>query len=387
MSLARLVVTAVRVEGRSKSAVAREYGVSRRWVHELVGRYDADGEAGLLPRSRRPHHSPSRTAQQVEDAIVRWRKSLTEQGLDAGAATIAVHLAGQLGPELVPSTATIWRILSRRGFVTAQPHKRPRSSYIRFQADLPNERWQADITHWQLADGTGVEILDIIDDHSRYALASTARLVFKAADVVAGFLTAATHHGYPVCLLTDNGAVFTAAPRHGRCALETELSTRGIRHARSRPYHPQTCGKVERFHQTLKRWLARQDPARTMTELQTQLDTFTSYYNHVRPHRALARRTPAAAYTARPTAVPTPPTPHANPAPHHRVRVDRVDTAGAVTVRHNSRLHHIGIGRAHTGTRVTLLIADLNIRIITDDGTLLRELTLDPSRDYQPQTR
>jgi transposase InsO family protein len=297
MSLARLVVTAVRVEGRSKSAVAREYGVSRRWVHELVGRYDAGGEAGLLPRSRRPHRVPSRTGQQVEDAIVGWRKSLTEQGLDAGAATIAVHLAGQLEPELVPSTATIWRILSRGGFVTPQPHKRPRSSYIRFQADLPNERWQADITHWQMADGTGVEILDIIDDHSRYALASTAHRVFKAADVVAAFITSGTHHGFPVCLLTDNGAVFTAAPRHGRCALETELFIRGIRHARSRPYHPQTCGKVERFHQTLKRWLTRQDPAHTMADLQAQLDTFTSYYNHTRPHRALARRTPASAYT------------------------------------------------------------------------------------------
>jgi transposase InsO family protein len=353
-------------------------------VHELVGRYDADGEAGLVPRSRRPRNCPSRTPQHVEDAIVAWRKRLAEHGLDAGAATIAVHLAEQLGS--APSTATIWRILSRRGFVTPQPHKRPRSSYIRFQADLPNERWQADITHWQLADGTGVEICDIIDDHSRYAVAAAARRVFKAADVVAVFVRAADRHGWPACLLTDNGAVFTAAPRHGRCALETELVARGIRHARSRPGHPQTCGKVERFHQTLKRWLARQDPAPTLAALQAQLDTFAGYYNQVRPHRALARRTPATAYTARPKAVPTPPTPEATPR-HHRVRVDRIDPSGVVTIRHTSRLHHIGIGRAHAGTRVTLLIADLHIRIITDDGTLLRELTLDPSRDYQPQPR
>jgi transposase InsO family protein len=384
MSLARLVVTAVRVEGRSKSAVAREYGMSRRWVHELVCRYDAEGEAGLAPRSRRPRDSPTRTPTDVEEAIVAWRKSLAEQGLDAGAATIAVHLAEQFGS--APSTATIWRILSRRGFVVPQPHKRPRSSYIRFVAELPNERWQADITHWQLADGGGVEILDIIDDHSRYAIAATARAVFKAADVVADFLHATDGHGAPACLLTDNGAVFTAAPRHGRCALETELANQGIRHARSRPYHPQTCGKVERFHQTLKRWLTRQDPAETLADLQAQLDAFCAYYNHTRPHRALSRRTPALAYAARPKAVPIPPTP-TNLPPHHRVRVDHIDSGGTVTLRHNSRLHHIGIGRAHAGTRVHLLIADLQIRIINDDGEILRELTLDPNRDYQPQPK
>jgi len=201
MSLARLLVTAVRVEGRSKAAVAREYGVSRRWVHELVSRFDAEGEAGLAARSRRPHTSPSRTSTEVEEAILAWRKQLSEQGLDAGAETIAVHLAAQLGS--APSTATIWRILSRRGFVVPQPHKRPRSSYIRFQADLPNERWQADITHWQLADGTGVEILNVIDDHSRYALACAVRTVFKAADVVAVFHQTAAAHGYPASLLTD----------------------------------------------------------------------------------------------------------------------------------------------------------------------------------------
>jgi transposase InsO family protein len=241
MSLARLVVTAVRVEGRSKSAVAREYKVSRRWVHELVRCYDAGGEAGLRPRSRRPHHCPARTSVAVEEAIVGWRKRLSEQGLDAGAATIAVHLAAEY--ETVPSTATIWRVLSRRGMVVPQPHKRPRNSYIRFAAELPNQRWQADLTHWQLADATGVEILDVIDDHSRYAVAATTQLVFKAADIVAAFLRAADRHGLPASLLTDNGAVFTAAPRGGRCALETELATLGIEHARSRPTTPRPAAR------------------------------------------------------------------------------------------------------------------------------------------------
>src|SRR5437870_3486884 len=218
MSRARLVVTAVRLEGRTKSEVARDYGVSRQWVHELVKRFDAEGESGLEPRSRRPRGSPLRTPGATEDEIVELRKELSDQGLDAGAHTIAYHLAKHHGTR--PSVATIWRILSRRGFVTPQPQKRPRSSFVRFEADLPNERWQADVTHWKLADDTDVEILNVIDDHSRFLVASDVLVVFKAADVVASFHRAASAHDFPASVLSDNGAVFTAAPRGGRCAME-----------------------------------------------------------------------------------------------------------------------------------------------------------------------
>ena len=143
MSMARVVITAVVLESRPKSAVARDYGVSRRWVQILAARYLAEGEAAFEPKSRRPHTSPRRTSQAVEDAVVALRKDLAEAGLDAGAETIAWHLRRQAGRS--PSVATIWRVLSRRGFVTPQPHKRPRSSWHRFQAELPNELWQADI--------------------------------------------------------------------------------------------------------------------------------------------------------------------------------------------------------------------------------------------------
>ena len=201
MSLARLVVTAVLVEGRPKAEVARAYGLSRRWVHELVARYQADGDAGLQPRSRRPHSNPGQTPRAVEDEIVALRKDLHDQGLDAGAATIAAHLHRRHGT--APATATIWRILTRRGFVTPQPQKRPKASLIRFQADQPNERWQADTTHWHLADGSDVEILNIIDDHSRLAVASHARTTFNAAAVVDSFDDACTRHGLPATVLTD----------------------------------------------------------------------------------------------------------------------------------------------------------------------------------------
>jgi transposase len=145
MGMPQLVVTAVLVERRSKSEVAREYGVSRRWVITLVQRYLAEGEAGLQTRSRRPLTSPGRTARHLENEIVTLRKELDREGHEAGAATIAFHLEQRHGTS--PAVSTIWRILSARGFVTPQPHKRPKSSYIRFQAEQPNERWQLDITH------------------------------------------------------------------------------------------------------------------------------------------------------------------------------------------------------------------------------------------------
>ncbi len=187
-------------------------------------------------------------------------------------------------------------------------------------------------------------------------------------------------------MLTDNGAVFTGGPRRGgRVALEVTLTSLGVSVRHARPYHPQTCGKVERFHQTLKRWLTRQPAAATVTQLQAQLDAFRACYNTQRPHRALGRRTPAQAYAARPKATPG----HRLTLPAHaRLRRDRVDTTGVITLRHDSRLHHIGLGRRHAGTRVLVLALDRHIRVLDEaTGQLLRELILDPSRDYQPQAR
>lgn len=381
MGMAELVVTAVLVEGRSKSAVARDYRVSRRWVITLVGRYLAEGDAGLQPRSRRPKTSPQQTPAEVEEQIITIRKDLDRDGHEAGAATIAFHLEQRHGQ--TPSVSTIWRILSARGFVTPQPHKRPKSSYLRFEAAQPNEMWGTDTTHWQLADGTGVEILNVLDDHSRYCPASTALAVFKATDVDRCFRHAAAEHGNPAAVLTDNGAIFTGLSRGGgRVILEKTLQARGIRPVHTRPYHPQTNGKVERFHQTVKKWLRTQPAAPTVAQLQAQLDSFRDYYNTVRPHRALGRRTPAQAYNDRPKASPL----GIGVDPGHcRTRQDKIDKSGIVTLRHNSRLHHIGVGRRHAGTKVLILVQDLDIRIITRDGELLRQLVLDPAQDYQKQ--
>jgi transposase InsO family protein len=383
MGMPELVVAAVLEQGRSKSEVARDYGVSRRWVITLVQRFEAEGPAGLQPRSRRPRRSPTRIPDEVADEIIEIRKDLDHSGHEAGPATIAYHLEQRHGHS--PALSTIWRVLTQRGFVIPEPHKRPKSSYVRFEAVQPNERWQTDLTHWSLAEGADVEICNWIDDHSRLCLASRARMVFKAGDVDALFRRTASTWGNPASVLSDNGAVYTGRYRsNGRVSLEITLHHRGIAFVHSRPYHPQTCGKVERFHQTEKKWLARQPRATTIVELQAQLDTFRRYYNDVRPHRALGRRTPRAAYEGRPKA-----TPRAQPLDdaHYRVRHDTIDACGKLTIRYGSHLHHIGIGRRHAGTKVLILIKDLHVRITTTNGEPVRDLVLDPTRDYQPQPK
>jgi transposase InsO family protein len=386
MDLAGYVINAVLVEGRKVNEVCAAHGISRSWLYELIARYRQQGEPGLAAGSKRPRSSPTKVPAAIEDEIVALRKSLAEEGLDAGPHTIQVHLLRRRrgrARAAVPSVATIWRVLSRRGFIRPEPQKRPKSSWRRFQAELPNECWQADTTHWQGVDGSEVEILNVLDDHSRLVVASQAFVTTKAADVVATFHLGAATWGYPASMLTDNGAIFTAESRNGTCAIELELIGLGIDYKHSRPYHPQTCGKVERFHQTLKRWLTKQPAAATLSQLQAQLDGFCDYYNNVRPHRALARRTPAQAFNARTKATPrraglTIPV-------HYRVRRDRIDKTGKVTLRYRSRLIHIGVGRAHAGTRVLLLVADQHVRVITDNGEPLRELTIDPNRNNQPR--
>jgi transposase InsO family protein len=383
VSKARLVITAVVVEGRSQSEVARTYGVSQGWISKLVKRYRLEGAAAFEPRSRRPHTSPSRLAQSTIDLIIGLRGQLAGKGLDHGPHTIAWHLEHHHG--LTVSANAIHRHLRAAGLITAQPHKRPKSSYIRFAAHQPNERWQADFTHWWLADGTHVEILNWIDDHARYALSVTAHRRVTGALVLAEFRKAVATHGIPYSTLTDNGMVFTtrfSGGKGGRNHFETELRRLGVTQINSTPNHPTTCGKVERFHQTLKKWLTAQPPAATIAELQTQLDEFIDIYNRRRPHRELPRRaTPATIYTARPKA-----TPSERLDTHDRVRTDRIDQFGKLTLRHAGRLHHIGVGRTHANTRVLVLIQDLDIRIIhAATGELIRQLTLDPTRDYQPR--
>ena len=385
MSKARLVITAVIIEGRTQAEVAATYGVSKGWVSKLISRYNTEGETAFEPRSRRPRTSPDALDESVVQLILELRRRLAGAGLDAGPDTIAWHLTKH--HDVVVSRSTISRHLARAGLVVPEPRKRPKSSYIRFEAQMPNETWQSDFTHYRLAAGADVEVITWLDDCTRYALSVTAHHRITGPIVTATFRQTLARHGIPASTLTDNGMVYTvrlAGGRGGRNTFEAELRRLHVVQKNSRPAHPTTCGKVERFQQTMKNWLrAQPTQPRSLAELQTLLDEFADEYNHRRPHRSLPHRaTPGARYQLMPKAMPGE---SRDPDTHDRIRHDRVDKAGSVTLRHDGRLHHIGVGRTHAGTYVILLVQDLHIRVVnTITGELLRELILNPHIDYQP---
>ena len=392
MSKSRLIITAVVLEHRSQAEVAATYGVSKGWVSKLISRYRAEGEAAFEPRSRRPNTVPNATPPATVELILELRRKLDGVGLDAGPETIAWHLAQH--HQITVSRATIARHLAKAGLVTPEPKKKPKSPYIRFQAMMPNETWPSDFTHYPLTDietfPKGIEIITWLDDCTRYALGVSAHRAISTPIVKATFGKAAGQHGIPASTLTDNGMVYTVrlagiGRQGGRNGFEQQLHDWHVVQKNSRPNHPTTYGKVERFQQTMKNWLRAQavQPA-TIAELQLLLDVFVDEYNYRRPHRSLPHRaTPAALFETMPKALPG----NSRDADtHDRVRHDRIDKTGAVTLRVNGKMHHIGVGRTHARTHVILLIQDLHVRIVNAiTGELLRELTINPDRDYQPR--
>ena len=374
----QIIVESVVSQGLGVRATAMKYGVSTAWVSTLVSRFRAEGPSALEPRSKRPHGNKKATPPAIEDRIIELRKELVDLGTDAGTDTIHTHLERE--GLVAPSLSTIQRILTRRGFVTPAPKKRPKSSYVRFVADLPNECWQSDMTHWHLEDGTGVEILTFLDDHSRLALAVRVYPTVTMENVRALFRQSCTNFGTPASVLSDNGAIYNAGSRGGRTGFESDLITAGVLYKHSRPYHPQTCGKVERWHRTLKGFLVKR-PAATLGELQAVLDDVVRYYNDVRPHRGVGRRTPSVAYNARAKAKP-----HTLiRQPHWRIRTDTVDVRGHVTLRYLGQLRHLNVGWAYRGQAIRLYVLDDVVTFASEDGEFIGETKIDPNRDYQPK--
>lgn len=370
-------VTGGTLEGVNVRALCRQVGVAPKTFYKWRARYRAEGQSGLEPRSRRPARSPRRTSSPVEDAIVELRKRLNDEGLDAGAATIRWHL-GHGTKVRPPSEATIWRILRRRGFVTVQPQKRPKSALRRFEARWPNECWQLDATEWVLLHGEVVEILNLLDDHSRVAIGARALARVTSETAWETFSQAAAQWGLPARCLSDNGLAFTGRLRGFEVFFETQLRAAGVTKVNARPYHPQTCGKVERYQQTLKKWLAARRPRpATLDELQTALERFRSYYNHERPHRGIGRITPIERFQANPPARPGTPL----PAPQRHVQA-HVNRNGVVEV----GPFGIGIGIEHAGRPADVTLDQTHATVLVD-GRLVRHLELDHTRRYQPSGR
>lgn len=372
MSVRRAIVDAD-VSTLNVTEFCRQHGVSTWLFYDLRRRFALEGEAALVSKSRAPKRVANKIDPATRELIVLLRKELADEGLDNGPATIWFHLAQRVGQS--PSEATIWRVLKERGFINPEPRKAPKHAYRRFAAERANECWQIDATKWWLADGTMVEIINVIDDCTRVLIASVAVSTCTTANSWDALCAGAQQWGWPERVLSDNGRAFRGAAGQG--GLLPALAALGIGDAHSRPYHPQTCGKVERFHQTLKLHLASKDPAQTLTELQAQLDRFRETYNHHRPHRAIGRRFPADVWAA---------TPRSGPAGHPLGTPTTTSTTvvtadGRISIASRTR---VGIGVAHAGKTALTVITGVNAHVFIN-GRLIRQLTINPNTRDQPK--
>lgn len=376
-----LAVLVARVAGDAEVNVRAEcaaLGTTPKTFYKYLARFQAEGVEGFYPRSRRPLSSPNRLGAVVEDLIVRARKELDDAGWDAGADQIRFWLAEPgrwpvgLG-ESLPSRATINRVLDRRGQIVRVPQRRPRRSTHRFEADQPNSMWQMDGFDHALADGQRVVVLQISDDCSRYDLALRAAISENAVDVWAAVVWASARYGLPARFLTDNGTAFSGARRGWISPLEQNLRALGVVPITSSVAHPQTCGKNERAHATVRKWLRRQATAESLEELQVQLDTYRDYYNQRRRKTHLDGMTPAERYALGPHDGPG-----AQPVPWPvHIRTATVSTSGCIGI----DKHLLGIGRRHDGTTVTVIRQNRQICVF-DTNQLIAEFTLTGNRGY-----
>ena len=381
---AALVARYVAGERFDVSAACREVGASTSSFYRYVDRFRAEGVAGFYPRPRRPLTSPSAVGVEVEDAVARARKELSQEGWDAGADSIRFWLAdhpdhlpdhllddGSIG--VLPSRSTINRVLRRRGLAELVPARRPRSAGRRFEAERPNSRWQMDGFEVKLTTGK-VVVLHLLDDCSRLDLGMHVMASENTAEVWAGFTATAAQYGLPRELLTDNGTAFSGRRRGWTTPLEENLAALGVRTTTCSPGHPQTCGKVERAHKTVRGWLATRPTPASPAELEQLLQTYRAGYNQRRKTH-LDGLTPAQRYALGPLDGPT----DGAVQPDTVIATVKVSASGCVRILG----HLIGIGRRHAGTQATLIRRGREIAIFNGHD-LIAQIDLKPDRHYQP---
>ena len=376
-----LAALVARVHGGERVEVTAEcavLGTTTKTFYKYLARFASEGVEGFYPRSRRPLSSPTRVGAEVEDLIVRARKELDDDGWDAGAEQIAFWIADH--PEqwpadaVVPSRATINRILERRGQIVKVPQRRPRHSSHRFEAAQPNTMWQMDGFGYALADGSTVVILQINDDCSRFDLALRAAPSETGEDVWAAVVHAGENYGLPARFLTDNGTAFSGRRRGWISRLEENLRTLGIDPITCSVRHPQTCGKNERAHSTVLKWLRKRPAAETLEELQELLDIYRHRYNYRRRKTHLGGMTPAERYALGPVDGPGP-----DPTPWPTViATATVSASGCIGI----DTHLLGVGRRWAGTQVTTIRCHRQITVFAD-AVLIAEFTLTGRRGYQ----
>jgi transposase InsO family protein len=360
------------------SQFCAENGIARTTYYVFKRRFEAGGLEALVPRSRRPHTSPTATNPQMMALVIDKRVELAAEGLDAGAVSVRHWLARD--GVVVPSARTIHRILVAHGLVEPQPRKRPRRSFRRFEKSRANECWQMDGHDRRLADGTVVTVLRVQDDCSRQIMATRAAVSENTVDVWACIQQAMDRHGAPAMFLTDNGSAFSQRRTHRTMGqVEARLRICGVFPVTSSVSHPQTCGKKEREWQTLDQWLSARPLAASLPDLQTQLDAYDLIFNHQRPHQAHGGKTPAERYAEADKATAA----TAALDPPMRISNVHVKADGVIRLGHKNRM---SIGKQWAGATVTVLREDPAVAIFHGND-LIDFIHLDPSRHYQLRTR
>jgi transposase InsO family protein len=275
--------------GESVAEVCARHGVSRASYYRYRRRYLEEGVAGLEPRSRRPRSSPAQISPALEARIVELRRRHPRWG--------ARRIHGELRRAGIepPAVATIHRALRRNHLVAPQPARRPKATK-RFEREVANDLWQIDGTQVRLAGGEPAWVVDCLDDHARFLLAALACASPSGEAAWSCFLQASSAYGLPRQLLSDNHSSFTGRLLGITVAFERKLVEAGVELINAAPAHPQTLGKLERFHRTLKEWLQEEGPAADLEHLQLLLDRFRSHYNEERPHQGIANLTPVERY-------------------------------------------------------------------------------------------
>jgi transposase InsO family protein len=343
-----------------------EYGISRKTFYSIKKRAAEEGQAAALePRTRRPASNPGRLSDDVKRNAIGVRAALEQSGLDHG--PISVHeKMKSLGMTPVPSTASLSRIFREAGVARLEPRKKPRASFRRFVYPAPNACWQLDGTEYVLTGGRKCVIFQLIDDHSRFAVATHVTWGETSEGAIAVVKKGIVAHGVPQRLLTDNGAALNPSRRGVVGQLVTYVESLGVEAITGKPYKPTTQGKNERFHQTLFRWLDKQPLAATLEELQGQVDAFDQIYNNERPHQGLPGRiTPAQAWEATPKADPPRPRNTQRPVGWDGIRQTRVARNGIVQV----RLTRFHVTRAMAGQTVFLVETDQHLLVFDEHGT------------------
>lgn len=380
MEVRLAVAMARRVDEKvSVTDLCEDLGVSRQTFYVYARRYAAEGLAGLLPRSRAAHSHRNRVAVDVEDAVVAKREDLLGQGLDGGARSVWAWMR-RAGAD-PPSARTIHRIFVRRGLVVPQPQKRPRKSCRRFEAAAPNGCWQLDGMDWALADGTAVKVLRAIDDHSRKVFGSVVAASESAEAAWSCVQAAIAGFGAPAMLLSDNSLAFNGKRRNVEVAMQKRLRQLGVAQVAASVSHPGTCGKNEREHQTLQKWLRAHPPAATMADLQRLVDAYDDIYNTQRPHQGLGGLvTPDERYAATPKAAAAD---HPLDAEPEHISQVKVSSRGSVSAGHHTEVQ---IGREWEGVVVDVARHGNHV-VVFHLGQLVHSTAIDPARRYQPSGR